>query len=53
MFEKFSVVQNERGDSFSFRQLFPPTFLTENGFDLLNKLLTYDPKKRITAAEAR
>lgn len=26
--------------------------LTELGFDLLNKLLTYDPKKRITAEEA-
>lgn len=26
--------------------------LTNNGFDLLNSMLTYDPTKRITAAEA-
>lgn len=26
--------------------------LTELGFDLLNKLLTYDPEKRITAEDA-
>jgi len=32
------------------RQKFPN--LTESGFDLLNKFLTYDPQKRITAAEA-
>jgi len=34
------------------RQRFPPNLLTEAGFDLLNKFLTYDPAKRITAAEA-
>lgn len=40
------------------RQKFPPTSfsgrptLSEAGFDLLNKLLTYDPEKRITAEEA-
>mmetsp|Transcript_40830 Transcript_40830/g.66201 ORF Transcript_40830/g.66201 Transcript_40830/m.66201 type:complete len:499 (+) Transcript_40830:82-1578(+) len=27
-------------------------YLTEAGFDLLNRMLTYDPKKRITASEA-
>jgi len=27
-------------------------YLTEAGFDLLNRLLTYDPSKRISAAEA-
>ena len=34
------------------RKKFPPTFLTENGFNLLNRFLTYDPKKRISAFEA-
>lgn len=40
------------------REKFPPTpfsgrpTLSEKGFDLLNKLLTYDPEKRITAEEA-
>mmetsp|Transcript_36739 Transcript_36739/g.57713 ORF Transcript_36739/g.57713 Transcript_36739/m.57713 type:complete len:438 (-) Transcript_36739:139-1452(-) len=34
------------------RKTFPATFLTESGYDLLNKMLTYDPKKRITAKEA-
>ncbi|KAL5998167.1 hypothetical protein ACLOJK_009105 [Asimina triloba] len=40
------------------REKFPPTSfsgqptLSEAGFDLLNKLLTYDPKKRITAEAA-
>jgi len=34
------------------RQKFPPQCLTETGFDLLNKFLTYDPAKRITASEA-
>ncbi|XP_078441447.1 protein kinase superfamily protein isoform X2 [Wolffia australiana] len=40
------------------REKFPPTSfsgrptLSEAGFDLLNKLLTYDPEKRITAEEA-
>mmetsp|Transcript_9304 Transcript_9304/g.40591 ORF Transcript_9304/g.40591 Transcript_9304/m.40591 type:complete len:367 (-) Transcript_9304:55-1155(-) len=29
-----------------------PTTLTNNGFDLLNRMLTYDPEKRITASEA-
>jgi cell division cycle 2-like protein len=28
------------------------TLITEACYDLLNKMLTYDPKKRITAAEA-
>jgi len=27
-------------------------FLSEKGLDLMSKLLTYDPKKRITAEEA-
>ncbi|KAG0502278.1 hypothetical protein HPP92_002350 [Vanilla planifolia] len=40
------------------REKFPPTSfsgrptLSEAGFDLLNKLLTYDPEKRITAEAA-
>ncbi|XP_008807532.2 cyclin-dependent kinase G-2 [Phoenix dactylifera] len=40
------------------REKFPPTSFTgrptlsEAGFDLLNKLLTYDPEKRITAEAA-
>jgi len=40
------------------RDKFPPTSfsgrptLSESGFDLLNRLLTYDPNKRITAEEA-
>ncbi|XP_076940491.1 cyclin-dependent kinase G-2-like isoform X1 [Bidens hawaiensis] len=40
------------------RRKFPATsftgspVLSDAGFDLLNKLLTYDPEKRITAAEA-
>ncbi|CAJ0629783.1 1441_t:CDS:2 [Entrophospora sp. SA101] len=34
----------------SLRTRFP--YLTENGIDLLSKLLTYDPVKRITADEA-
>eukprot|EP00262_Sarcandra_glabra_P004976 TRINITY_DN16208_c0_g2_i7.p1 TRINITY_DN16208_c0_g2~~TRINITY_DN16208_c0_g2_i7.p1 ORF type:complete len:118 (-),score=17.57 TRINITY_DN16208_c0_g2_i7:282-635(-) len=40
------------------RDKFPPTSfsgrptLSEAGFDLLNKLLTYDPEKRITAEAA-
>lgn len=40
------------------REKFPPTSfsgrptLSEAGFDLLNKLLTYDPEKRITADDA-
>lgn len=29
-----------------------PQLTTKSGFDLLFKLLTYDPKKRITAKEA-
>ena len=32
------------------RSLFP--YLTQNGLDLLNKFLTFDPKQRITAQEA-
>jgi cell division cycle 2-like protein len=32
------------------RTSFP--YLTENGLDLLSKLLAYDPKSRITATEA-
>ena len=34
------------------RKKFPPSLLTQNGFDLLNRFLTYDPKKRITAKDA-
>jgi cell division cycle 2-like protein len=34
------------------RKKFPPTFLTESGFNLMNRFLTYDPKKRISAIEA-
>lgn len=40
------------------RKKFPPTsftgspVLSDSGFDLLNKLLTYDPEKRITAEAA-
>ncbi|KAI5061668.1 hypothetical protein GOP47_0024173 [Adiantum capillus-veneris] len=40
------------------REKFPPTAfvaktpLSEEGFDLLSRLLTYDPKKRITAEKA-
>ncbi|KAL6520530.1 hypothetical protein OROMI_032292 [Orobanche minor] len=40
------------------RKKFPPSsftgspILSDAGFDLLNKLLTYDPEKRITAEEA-
>ncbi|KAH9300690.1 hypothetical protein KI387_012273, partial [Taxus chinensis] len=40
------------------RDKFPPTSFTgkptlsESGFDLLNRLLTYDPNKRLTAEEA-
>lgn len=29
-----------------------PTILSDNGFDLLNRFLTYDPKRRIPADEA-
>lgn len=32
------------------RKRFP--YLTQSGFDLLNKFLTYDPKKRITGEKA-
>ena len=32
------------------RVTFP--YLTENGLDLMSRLLTYDPKQRITAEEA-
>jgi len=41
------------------RELFPSTSFTggvtmsESGFDLLTRLLTFDPKKRITAKAAR
>lgn len=31
---------------------FPPTMLSKSGLALLNKLLCYDPAKRITAAES-
>lgn len=34
------------------RTKFPPSVLSEEGFDLLNKLLTYDPAKRISAQDA-
>ena len=34
------------------RKKFPPTFLTENGFSVLNRFLTYDPTRRISAWEA-
>ena len=34
------------------RTKFPPSVLSEEGFDLLNKLLTYDPSKRISAQDA-
>jgi len=54
----FSSLPNAKKMSFAvqpynnLRQKFPPETLTEAGFDLLNKFLTYDPAKRITAAEA-
>ena len=32
------------------RKRFP--YLTQSGFDLLNKFLTYDPKRRITGEKA-
>jgi len=34
------------------RSKFSAQRLSEKGFDLLNRLLTYDPEKRIPAAEA-
>lgn len=34
------------------RKKFPAATMTENGFKLLNRFLTYDPKRRITAEEA-
>ena len=33
-------------------KLIPPDRISKNGFDLLRRMLTYDPAKRITAAEA-
>jgi len=44
-----NITFNHSPDS-SLREKFPN--LSDNGFDLLNKMLTYDPKKRITANEA-
>ncbi|KAJ3412658.1 hypothetical protein HDV05_000408 [Chytridiales sp. JEL 0842] len=52
----FSDLPNSKSVSFanipfqSLRSRFP--YLTENGIDLLSRLLTYDPKRRITAAQA-
>uniref|UniRef100_A0A1I7XU81 cyclin-dependent kinase n=1 Tax=Heterorhabditis bacteriophora TaxID=37862 RepID=A0A1I7XU81_HETBA len=34
------------------RKKFPAAMINETGFKLLNKFLTYDPERRITAAEA-
>ncbi|GAU95667.1 hypothetical protein RvY_07250 [Ramazzottius varieornatus] len=34
------------------RKRFPPTVLTKSGYDLLTRLLEYNPKTRITAEEA-
>ncbi len=34
------------------RKRFPANVLSENGFELLNRFLTYDPKKRVNASEA-
>ncbi|KAI8613520.1 kinase-like domain-containing protein [Chytriomyces sp. MP71] len=52
----FSTLPNAKSVTFkhqpfsNLRLRFPS--LTENGIDLLSKLLTYDPKHRITASEA-
>ncbi|KAF3323307.1 cyclin-dependent kinase G-2-like isoform X2 [Carex littledalei] len=34
------------------RDKFPPSVLSKSGYDLLSKLLDYDPQKRITAEDA-
>ncbi|KAK6052797.1 hypothetical protein COOONC_09697 [Cooperia oncophora] len=34
------------------RKKFPAALMNESGFKLLNRFLTYDPKRRITAEEA-
>ncbi|PIA54220.1 hypothetical protein AQUCO_00900638v1 [Aquilegia coerulea] len=54
----FKVKFAKQKYKFSLRQKFPPTsftgspFLSSAGFDLLSRLLAYDPEKRITAQEA-
>ncbi|KAF5200121.1 Cyclin-dependent kinase g-1 [Thalictrum thalictroides] len=54
----FKVSFAKQKCKFSLRQKFPPTsftgspFLSAAGFDLLSRLLAYDPEKRITAQEA-
>ncbi|MCL7051682.1 hypothetical protein MKW94_030070 [Papaver nudicaule] len=51
-------VKFSKHHQFSLRKKFPPTAFTESpvlsdaGFDLLNRLLAYDPAERITAKEA-
>ncbi|OZJ01704.1 hypothetical protein BZG36_05264 [Bifiguratus adelaidae] len=45
--KNINFAQQPRGN---LRARFP--YLTENGFDLLSRLLAYDPEKRITAEEA-
>jgi cell division cycle 2-like protein len=41
-----------RKNSCQLRQNIPPSRLSDKGLDLLQKLLTYNPEKRITAKEA-
>lgn len=48
-YNKVSLYSNQISQS-RLRSRFP--YLTENGLDLMNRLLTYDPLTRITAEEA-